>query len=143
MSVVSQKDSGPRRSEKSEKETRTVAFGVSFAHVARGNSFDSQAILPKLRAPSRKRRKKINADRTRREIVMNARRAHVPKNEPIMAMTELHRFFETEFGKPHFNAATAEPVKREAVSETAIRCEDDEEDAEEWLEQGEDGVDGG
>jgi len=132
MNVVTQKDSGMRGS-RSENKNRTVAYGTSFAHVARDNNFEIQGQLPKLGPPVNRRRMRIRGDGSRKDIAFRPPRAYQMTNET--AVMEQQPFFETQYGKTKFMDARKKsvgrlvaPVKESPPVSPIVDYEDDEEE---------------
>jgi hypothetical protein len=99
MNVAKNKDPISRKA-RSDNKIRNVAYGSSFARVAREKNFGIDALLPTLRAPTDRRRVRINSDCTRRGIVVHPPRAYAPVNEAV----EPRPVFETQIGKTQFMA---------------------------------------
>jgi hypothetical protein len=87
------------RKARSDNKTRSVGDGSSFAKVAREKNIEIDASLPTLRAPSDRRRVRINSDCARKGIVRPPR-AYLPTNEAI----EGRPVFKTQAGRTQFMA---------------------------------------
>jgi hypothetical protein len=88
------------RKARSDNKTRNVAYGSSFAKVARETNFRIDGSLPTLRAPSDQRRLRINSECARKGIVVRPPRAYCPTNET----NEGRPVFETQAGRTQFMA---------------------------------------